>query len=338
MQPSQVTDVFLAALPTGRANAKGWYEFNCPSCGDKRRRGGFILTDDGGFRYRCFNGGCDFANSPTGWDPGEGLGGRPRMLLRLLGGDAKDLPTELLIRRANRYTRDGRLLERSTELPVFNFPDVALPTNTLDLMTLPDEVPPEIAEEIAPAYEARKYVLSRCESFIDETWFGWSPLYPKMFILPYTHRGHTVGWMGRTFEGQRQIIRKKHADYLYNQEVLEDDDAAIILVEGELDAEAIMGVACCGTTLGKKQELLLQTSGRDVVVLPDFSADGQNLIAIAERNGWYISTPDWDRYVKDATQAVSKYGRVYTVASVMAARSKNYTLGRIRTQLTGSKK
>ena len=331
MNPTEVTSVFIAALPASRANAKGWIHFNCPACGDRRARGGFIVKPDGGFRYHCFNGGCEFADGATGWDPGEGLGGRPRKLLRLLGGDVKDLPIELLIRRANRYTRDGRLLERSTELPVFNFPDMALPTNTLDLMTLPEG---DIPEDFAMAYEARKYVLSRCESFIDETWFGWSPLYPVMIIVPYMHRGRTVGWMGRTFVGERKIIRKKHPDYLFNQEVLDDDDAAIILVEGEIDALSIMGVATCGPTLGKKQELLLQTSGRDVVVLPDFSLDGQNLIAIAERNGWYISTPDWDRYVKDATQAISKYGRIYTVASVMDARSKNYTLGRIRTQIS----
>lgn len=326
---NDVTQVFLAALPTAKPNSKGWFAFNCPACGDRRGRGGFIVNADGGFRYHCFNGGCEFNDGATGWEPGSGLGGRPRKLLRLLGGDFRDLPAELLIRRADKYTRDGKLVERNTELPVFYFPAMALPTNTLDLMTLPDG--DDIPEEIAPAYAARDYVLNRCGSFIDETWFGWSPLYPKMFILPYLHHGVVVGWLGRTFEGERAIVRKKHPDYLFNQDVLDEDESAIILVEGELDAKAIFGVAAFGANLGKKQELLLQTSGRDVVVLPDFSRDGQNLIAIAERNGWYISTPDWDLNVKDATQAVSKYGRIYTVASVMDARHKNYTLARIRT-------
>jgi hypothetical protein len=54
-----IIDEIRSIVPRGYVSGQGWHNFNCPSCGDKRRRGGVLFTDDG-FIYRCFDGGCTY--------------------------------------------------------------------------------------------------------------------------------------------------------------------------------------------------------------------------------------------------------------------------------------
>src|SRR5580704_1562712 len=93
---NEVIEAIRRVIPyRSKRNARGWIQFNCPSCGDKRNRGGLMETPTGGFRYRCFNGGCPYEN-PTGWEPDEGLVGRARRLFLLLDGDLSDIPASML--------------------------------------------------------------------------------------------------------------------------------------------------------------------------------------------------------------------------------------------------
>jgi hypothetical protein len=65
-------------------------------CGDshtgKKRRGGLFFTETGGFKYGCFNDGCEFYANYTGWEPGRPLGERELHVFESFGGCRADLP------------------------------------------------------------------------------------------------------------------------------------------------------------------------------------------------------------------------------------------------------
>jgi hypothetical protein len=39
--------------------------------------------------------------------------------------------------------------------------------------------------------------------------------------------------------------------------------------------------------------------------------------------GWSVSFPDWDNDINDINQAVNKYGRLYTLYSIIKAKQSN---------------
>lgn len=317
---------FLNILPAHKQTSKGWYTFCCPLCGDTRGRGALIQTPTNGLRYTCRNGGCTFNTQPGGWEPGSYLSKRLRDLYTRLGGHLTDLSIDVLLAQRSFFKNEAGL-EVSEDAPIRFFPEKIFTFEVIDLFDEHDH--PDFNS-------AKKYVLERW-SHLKDYIYGWSPAYPKMFILPYIHHNKMVGWMMRTFEGKRKYIRQSPVDYLFNQHIFDRNmsESSLILVEGEMDALSVNGVACCGTTLGKKQELLLKECSNDIVVLPDFAKDGLNLIEIARRNDWFVSTPDWDLNVKDASEAVNRYGELYTISSIYGSKHKNYLKAEMRAKLAG---
>lgn len=329
-----VLTAFLDLTVGGRRASTGWINMNCPSCGDTRSRFGLMVTGTGGFRARCFNAGCDFNTSATGWEPGGGLGGRPRKLFEALGGDVRDLPMETLFRRSDTFDRNGNAVVKG-ETAAFRFDEVQLPPGSVLLA----DANPQSDDEEQGLYGAFNYVLDVLgEEIAEATAFHWSPKHPNHVIIPYMHHGRVVGWLGRkTAPGHRdRFIGSAPADYMYRQDTLERTDArAAIVMEGVQDADAIRGVAVRGAKVTKKQELLLNICGQRIITLPDWSKDGEGLIDDAERNGWLVSVPDWDPDVKDATQAVKRYGRLYAIQSVVSVASPNYLKARAAVRLRG---
>lgn len=322
---TEVLDVFLNCIPVSKSNVSGWITFDCPACNDRRSRGGFLATASGGFRYHCFNGGCEYETQPTGWEPDKGLGGRPRRLLHLLGGSAKDLPVSLLMRASDAYTQSGDKSDEAKEHPVWNFPEMDLPEDCKDLTDLSDD------DNQADVLE---FVLNRLGTAVSDQLFLWTPKYKRSVIVPYVNFGKIVGWMSRTID-DKGFFQKCGSEYIFNQDTLINDGRKVIVHEGIFDAISTMGVSIRQGTPNSKQELLLNQCGRDIVVLPDFDRSGIGLIDVAERNGWYVSTPDWDKDVKDASEACARYGRLYTVHSIIENCHKNYMKARIKASSSG---
>jgi hypothetical protein len=86
------TDYFLELIETDKRSKKGWYSIRCPSCGvdHSKRSGSFLVTETGGFRYKCWRHSCLY-NTLTGWESFGILSQRVCDLYELLGGDPHDL-------------------------------------------------------------------------------------------------------------------------------------------------------------------------------------------------------------------------------------------------------
>jgi hypothetical protein len=108
MEP--ITQLFFDLIPQDKLSKSGWWSLNCPECGDQKRRGSFLITETGGFRYKCWHSSCLY-NTATGWEPGSQIGERTRELYISLGGESGHLPkTKAQIRQKliDRYADDIR--------------------------------------------------------------------------------------------------------------------------------------------------------------------------------------------------------------------------------------
>ncbi len=323
-----VIDAFLNVLPPYKKTSGGWFSFDCPSCGDRRGRGGFLVTPTNGFRYHCFNAGCDFQEQPTGWEPDRGLGGRPRKLFRELGGDIKVLPIDLIMRRADEYSKSGSLTVAHEQQPVWKFPKEELPHHARLITDFIED------EDYLAVFE---YAHDRLGSIIYEYPIMWTPKHRRSVLVPYYNFGEIVGWMTRGIDN-KTFFQKTGHDYIFNQDELVGEGRAGIVVEGIFDALSVMGFAIRKSSPTPQQTILLNSCGRDIIVLPDFAEDGIGMIRAAEENNWFVSTPNWDFNIKDATQAVQHYGRLYTIRSVMRAKHKNYLGAKIRANAGSAKR
>jgi DNA primase len=62
---------------------------------------------------------------------------------------------------------------------------------------------------------------------------------------------------------------------------------------------------------------------RKVIVVPDRDKPGAKLIKAALDNDWNVSLPEWGDDVKDCAEAVRKYGRIYTLATIVKYKETN---------------
>lgn len=318
--------------PGAQYSGTGWHNFNCPACGDKRRRGGILFTDDGGFKYSCFNGGCDYNIRPTGWSPEmDGFGGRVRQLYQMLGGDIRRIPIELLMRRRGKvFNKDGSVTEEKPLDVVYKFEECDLPQGS---QLLSDAVKDEIPE----AFEVLEYLKKRAvpPKKIREFEFVWSPEYPYHLIIPYVHNDAIVGYVGRSIRksgsGKDRFIQRSPSDYIFNQHLLRTYRARyLFVVEAPLDAITLECLAVRNDRMTTRQENLLITSGKDIVLIPDLKrGEWSGFYETAMKHKWYLSIPGWGPGVGDVQQSVSHSGLLYTIMRIMQGTTRNYRKAKV---------
>ncbi len=313
--------------PKRRFSGTGWTNFDCPSCGDRRGRGGFNFTDTGGFRFFCFNGGCEYNINPTGWEPGEGIGGRPRRLFESLGGDIKDLPLRSILKGQFKiYSADGEVKSEGEELQVeYKFSKKELPDGTVSLIN-------------AARYDkCAKKVLYHLHDRIGDLAFSfnflWCPDKVYYYIIPFYHYNTIVGYLGRHIyvnKGPKRFFGSSPPNYMFNQHLISKHQSKyLFVVESPLDAISMDCLASRSDRLTHKQINLLKISGKDIVLIPDReNSESRGFIETAEENKWFLSIPDsndWgDNTIKDVSDSVKSSGLLYTIETLMKSTTRNY--------------
>lgn len=355
---NEVVEAFRRLLPTRtKKTGRHWTTFDCPSCGDRRGRGGFVETPTGGFRYRCQNGGCEFEDA-TGWEPGVPFVSRPRELFEIMGGNILDIPLEFL--NPNRIKRKYNLADHddfqswidkmmadwspeaaspklwrprnNTEIAV-DFPEIKLPASFIDL---------ENANTV-DGQDVQQYVANRCQFFLDRlelTPLMWSPKYKRHVIITFRENNKTIGWIARKVDKGPEFAHIKCAnfptDYMLNQG-RRTEFTDVLVMQGAFDAIALRGMCTFGSAISTKQINLLnqlKEIGRRVVLIPDFRGnEWQNYLKMAEIHGWYISVPEhWggsgneapEDYIKDPGDSIRRHGLLYTLETVMNSTTNDY--------------
>ena len=306
----------LALLPPKRKNTSGgWTSFNAPCCHhrnesrDDRMRGG-VKTEGDAIVYHCFN--CGFA---AGWSPGKLISKNTKDLLKWLGmpdSEIGKLAIQALKSKedadagvyANRVV-DLTLVEKT--LPLDSKTLVQLATETLDL-----------ADE-ADVYAIFEYLVSRG---MELDWYNWmwspEPGYRDRLLIPFYHEGKVVGHTGRKITpGRPKYLSSSQNGYVFNLDRQDYSRSYVIVVEGQFDAIAVDGVAIMTNEPNTAQVMRINALAREVIVVPDKDRAGAKMLKSAVDNEWSASSPPWGDDVKDVSDAVKKYGRLYVLSTIL---------------------
>ena len=322
---SIVYDTLTQYLPPKRKTTpSGWTSFNAPCCihngdsADKRQRGGLISNGDEGVSYHCFN--CGFKCS---WQPGRNLSGKMRKLLQWL--NAPDDTINKLALTVMQENEGVQTTQQLVELPKFN------------TVPLPDD-----AVKIADITEFNKYSMAVLEYMsarglnLDDTDYYWSSSlgYRDRLIIPFYYEKRIVGWTARTVQSDKQpkYMSEQQPGFVYGLDEQGPNKVFIIVCEGPMDALHVDGVALLGSEIKDQQAMLINRVGKEVIVVPDKDEAGAKLIDQAIELGWSVSLPDWADDINDIGDAVAKYGRLYTLYSIVNNAESNELKIRLRSK------
>ena len=315
---NNIQDVLVAHLPSDkRSSPSEWTSFSGPCCvhngerrADTKGRAGTIMNGDGSASYHCFN--CGFK---TGWAPGLPVGFKFRQLLEWLGAEEAEIRG--LVIEALRIKQDYEILNPVKEVKEeVVFKTRQLPQDSKSIMDWLHDGTQDFANRTA------EYAISRgLEDNLDK--LMWSPSRAanmnRRLIITFNWKGQTIGFCGRAID---QDVSPKYFNamepgYVYNTEAQDKENKFVIVVEGPFDALKIGGVAVLSNTISETQADIIDNLAKEVIVVPDKDEAGKKLVDAALQYRWNVAYPDWDDDVKDVSDAIDKYGKLYTLWSIV---------------------
>ena len=317
----QIREILWNLLPPDRKTTpSGWLSVNAPCChhrGEKRdtkMRGGVKLDQDTNFAYHCFN--CGFK---CGYSAGHGLSKNTKVFFKWLGLPDSDIARLALL--AMKLKDDTIQKNRPTKIVKFNLDTVELPTRSRPILEWIEDDHGNI-DKIVKIVE---YLDNRG---MDLGWYDWhwspSAGYADRVLIPFYHDGKVVGYTGRKItDGKPKYLSKSQPGYVFNIDKQTHDKKYVIVTEGQFDAIAIDGVAIMHNEPNETQCTRINNLNKTVIVVPDRDKAGAKLIKCALHNNWSISTPPWEESIKDVADAVKKYGRIYTLYSILHYHTSN---------------
>lgn len=301
-------DDLLALVPNKKQTPNGWVSFNAPCCHhqgenrDTKKRGGIKRTDDGGATYHCFN--CGYKAS---WRPGRGLSKRMRELLGWMGASDDQINK---IAFECMKTEGGHKAERVVAIPDFvprKMPDNAQKI-TEELIMRDERVHPVV-----------QYIDSRGLNIYDND-FYWSDEggFADRMIIPLTVNRQLMGYIARKItDGKPKYITEHPAHIVFNLDKQPWQRKFVLVFEGSIDAMLMEGVAVLTNEVSPEQALQINSLGKQVIVVPDQDKAGETLVKHAINNGWSVAFPNWAEDIKDAADAVKRYGKLATLISIV---------------------
>ena len=316
---------------TTRPSPQGWTNFCCPMCPsrgrnpDRKFRCG--VNNTGAMsEVKCFH--CLFY---TRFTFGEHLGRPMEEFLNAFGSTRKQIAhVKLWAERLRRVTAADPAAQQALDVLVMpEHPTISLPiwAQSLDAWAEQDCTDPHYCDAVA-------YLFQRGHVAANATTFFWTPeternLHRRL-IIPCYQDERIVGWTARSVDDlQPRYIKEIPSYYLFNMRYLTGPRHYVFLVEGAFDALAIDGVAALGGTLNERQIAWINQSDKRPIVVPDRDKGGGYLINVAIQQHWAVAGPHfgrhqwWDADVKDADEAVRRYGKLYVMQSILATQESH---------------
>ena len=328
-QQDLIYSALLSLLPGNRKTTPSqWISFNAVCCAhrghgvDRRQRGG-VLSSGLGFQYNCFN--CGYK---AGWTPGQLLSNNTKTLFRWLGlsnYEIAKLGMEALRLRDQMHAADSAQPNNTNNWSVIGFKPKELPPGAqpLDHWIKMAAHDPALHNQVAKVVD---YIYSRG---LEYDWYDWhwspDPGYANRLIIPFRDRDMIVGWTGRKIPVQGvessgpKYLTSSQPGVVFNldRQIQQRHRQYVLVVEGQLDAIAIDGVAIMHNQASDAQCSRIANLNREVVIVPDRDAAGAKLLSAALKQGWSASLPPWDSDIKDVADAVQRYGRLYVLTTIL---------------------
>jgi 5S rRNA maturation endonuclease (ribonuclease M5) len=307
-----ISDFIKLILPVKRKTTpSGWISFNgvcCPHNGespDTRGRGGLTANGDGSVSYHCFN--CNFKAS---YQPGRHLTFKFRKLLKWLGADDTDIKRLVIEAIRVRELVNPEEVKAKAEEEKIEFKVRDLPEDAANLVAL-DYVHPALEYCVTRKIDLDKYAFyaTKQEQYNLH----------KRIIIPFIWQGQTIGYTARATE--ENIKPKYHSNYepnfVFNTNNQLPDSKFVIVCEGPFDAMSIDGVAVLNNECNETQADIIESLGREVIVVADRDKAGAKMINNAIEYGWTVSFPIWLETCKDINEATVKYGKLFVLKTIL---------------------
>jgi hypothetical protein len=311
---SLIIDTVQSYLPAKRkVTPSGWVSFNAVCChhngtsADNRQRGGIMVNE--GISYHCFN--CGFKAS---WQPGRKVSVKLKRLMQWLGV-ADDTITKCSLE-AMRIEEDSSYKGEQNLIPTFI--DKAMPIGTKPLT----EWIKHPSDELIPVLE---YLASR-NLYVDDYPWHWTDEdgFNNRLIIPFYHEHRLVGYTARKITaGKLKYISEQQPGYVFNLDRQHYERKYVLVTEGPIDAVCVDGVAVMSAEIGASQHALISQLQKEVVVVADRDDAGYRMVEQALEYGWSVAFPEWAEGVKDVNDAVIKYGKLYTLYSILSSKESN---------------
>ena len=306
-----------------KSSPSGWVSGNAVCCvhngqtADTRGRGGFHADNNGNISYSCFN--CNFKAS---YQPGRHLTFKFRKLLSWLGAadtDVKRLVIEAIRIRELVNPEEVKLeAEEKIEFTVRTLPEGAVSFQQMMTYHLLDDfqnVPPLLNSAV-------DYTNSRKMDY-DKYDFYWTDstehsLHQRV-IIPMIWEGKTIGYTSRAFtDGVKpKYYSNYEPNFVFNTNMQQRDSKFVIVCEGPFDAMSIDGVAIMSNECSEQQADIIESLGKEVIVVADRDRAGARLLQNAIEYGWSASFPVWQETCKDINEAVVKYGKLFVLKAIL---------------------
>ena len=322
-----ITETVLSAW-RGRGKCRqtpsGWITGNAVCCShrghgiDRRSRGGVKLDPQGGVSYHCFN--CKFK---TRYALGGTLSFNFRNLLSWLG--ISDSGIRELVLAALKISQDQVLIGEQLPLPEFRireFPTQELPAGSVSFQELatwmrlnPDQgVDSNFHDQVNYIWK-RRIDLQRYDFYWCNT-----KMLARRVIVPFYWNNRCVGYQTRSIDpGTTRYYTQTDPGFVFNLDRQQTNWKQVIVCEGVFDAMSLDGCATLGSTVTEYQANQIDSLNKPVIVVPDRDKSGSDLIDSALQYHWSVSFPIWFETCKDINEALVKYGKLFTIKSILDA-------------------
>lgn len=315
--------IFDLLPPNKKQRRNGWVYFNGPCCkyyenDDHRGRGNMLFTDDGNIIYNCFN--CHYRFTYINGSP---ISKKFYDFLKFLNVSEKQIQEAKQLIENNATGNHTSIYVKKKEYK---------------------KIPAEYKSIRKSLYEncknkyflnAVKYISQRNPLLIQWTDIYWADKQNNI-LIPYYENDEQVGYCLRMLQDNvdSKYLQFCYTGYMYNIDLLRSDRKNIICVEGGIDALSIDGVGLLQNYLTKDRLKTLKyyAQFKNIIILPDNDKAGKILVdqILKEKLPFGVSFPKWDSTIKDAEDAVKKYGQLYTVHKILNNVEYNHMMIKVK--------
>ena len=301
-------DILTVAPGKKKKTQSGWTSFNAPCCihngqsPDKRMRGG-IKQDGDDWSYHCFN--CNFK---CGFKLGRNISRNCRKFLSWCGMDDSDINKWSLHSLQHKDLLDSILIKKKQHA-VPKFKEVEMPAGELIYTANP-------AHKVYIDYLATRGMTHNDYPFLVTP--NEEGRNSQRLIIPYTYENKIVGSTSRYLDNRvPKFINDQQPGYVFGIDLQKSDWEVCLVFEGIFDAISMNGCALTHNTINDNQVGVLKKLGKRIIVVPDQDKTGLEICDRALELGFDVSLPNWEDDVKDANDAMVKYGRLATLLSIL---------------------
>lgn len=313
--------IFELLPPETKHRNNGWYYYNCKSCHnfelpDKKMRGN-ILFEGENIVYQCFN--CKLK---WVWTPDSGIISKNMYLwLKDMGLTAAQIAEFKTICQqfCNNATPSENNVIKKREI------------RTIPAYYKSIQKSLEKKESNQTLQRVVRYLNLRNPELLKWGELMWANN-QNHFLIPCYEYGNIVGYSLRKLndEDAPKYIHYIPSGYIFNFDNLLKDRKYQIICEGQTDALAINGISILSNTFtpDRLKRILPFTEHQELILLPDRDKAGQKMVKQCLDNDlpFSVAFPNWDKGIKDAEDAVKKFGRLYTIYSILTSRERDKNL------------